>query len=88
MLDLNLRVSSMNSGSDSMRTVTEKLQHFSGSPKESSGSFNTINVGDEDSTSIYDAAFAYSFSIHKNSSDEELDKCNHTIQLFPMTGAV
>jgi AP2-like factor (euAP2 lineage) len=89
MLDLNLSVGSANSGSDSKGTVAEKLRHFSGSPKESSGSFNssTVSAGDEDSTSNYDAAFAYSFSILKNSSAEELDKCNRTIQLFPVTGA-
>lgn len=89
MLDLNLSVGSANSGSDSKGTVTDKLRRFSGSPKESSGSFNssTVSAGDEDSTSNYDAAFAYSFSILKNSSAEELDKCNRTIQLFPVTGA-
>ncbi|XP_059463383.1 APETALA2-like protein 3 isoform X2 [Corylus avellana] len=89
MLDLNLSVGSANSGSDSKGTVTEKLRHFSGSPKESSGSFNssTVSAGDEVSTSNYDTAFAYSFSILKNTSAEELDKCNRTIQLFPVTGA-
>jgi AP2-like factor (euAP2 lineage) len=89
MLDLNLSVGSSNSGSDSKGMVTEKLRHLPGSPKESSGSFNssTVSAGDEGSTSNYDAAFAYSFSILKNSSAEELDKCNRTIQLFPATGA-
>ncbi|XP_062165685.1 APETALA2-like protein 3 isoform X2 [Alnus glutinosa] len=89
MLDLNLSVGSSNSGSDSKGMVTEKLRQLPGSPKESSGSFNssTVSAGDEGSTSNYDAAFAYSFSILKNSSAEELDKCNRTIQLFPATGA-
>jgi hypothetical protein len=86
MLDLNLSVSSMTLGTNSKGTVTEKLWHFSGSPKESSRSFNTISASDEDSPSNNDAAFAYSFSILKNSSAEELDKYSHTIQLFPMTG--
>lgn len=89
MLDLNLSVGSSNSGSDSKGMVTEKLRQLPGSPKESSGSFNssTVSAGDEGSTSNCDAAFAYRFSILKNSSAEELDKCNRTIQLFPATGA-
>ncbi|XP_041025474.1 APETALA2-like protein 3 [Juglans microcarpa x Juglans regia] len=94
MLDLNLSVRSADSASDSVEMVREKILRLSGSPKESSGSFNSsvVSAGDEDSTSnYYDAAFAYSFGILKDnrsiSPGEELDKCDRTIQLFPVFAA-
>lgn len=92
MLDLNLTIGSVDSASDSIEMVTENLVHLSGSPKESSGSFDSsiVNAGDEDSISNCDAAFAYSFSILNDSgtiSTKELNKCNRTIQLFPESGA-
>ncbi|KAG2690304.1 hypothetical protein I3760_09G179700 [Carya illinoinensis] len=94
MLDLNLSVGSADSASDSVEMVGEKVLRLSGSPKESSGSFNSsvVSAGDEDSTSnYYDAAFAYSFGILKDNSSispgKELDKCDRTIQLFPVSRA-
>ena len=105
MLDLNLSVASQNSG---------KLSGSSRMESSGTGSFNSSSVvnttgaggcsggGDDDSTSNYDAAFGYSFSILRkdkeldvdrgggDEEEEDEDDCGvrngRTIQLFPAAG--
>ena len=106
MLDLNLSVVSQNSG---------KLSGSSRMESSGTGSFNSSSVvntagaggcaggaGDDDSTSNYDAAFGYSFSILRkdkeldvdrvggDEEEEDEDDCgvrnDRTIQLFPAAG--